>query len=188
MPNRKLRVLFMVEQCNPRWASVPLVAYNLYRELRKRAEVTLVTHARNRQGLEPLQGNHRIDYIPESRAVRGYYRIVSGLTSRGGVNWPLQHALTYPVYAEFNRAVFRRYAKKVSSGEYDVVHALTPMIPRYPVKMVDACTRTAFVLGPVNGGVPFPEGFQDVARKESAAFNFLRMFTRMIPGYSTTYN
>ena len=183
MPN----VLLIMEQCNPEWASVPLVGYNFYHGLRKRANITLVTHERNRDALEKIRENHTIDYIHESHHLKQYYSIISRITSRGGVNWPLQHALSYPIYGEFNRKVFQQYAPRVTHREYDLVHAMTPILPRYPVKITEACTNVPFLLGPVNGGVPFPEGFTDVAKKEFAQFNFLRIFSRMLPGYSKTY-
>ncbi len=61
-------------------------------------------------------------------------------------------------------------------------------MPRYPVKAVKVCKRTPFVIGPVNGGVPFPKGFQSVARQEFSNLNFLRAIGRLIiPGYRETY-
>jgi glycosyltransferase involved in cell wall biosynthesis len=134
-----------------------------------------------------VREGHRIVYVTESAALKRYYAGVHALTSKGGVNWPLQHALSYPVYGEFNRKVYARFAGPVRRKVYDVVHAMTPILPRYPVKLVSACSDVPFLLGPVNGGVPFPEGFQEVARKEFARFNFLRAFTRLLPGYARTY-
>ena len=185
--NDAMKVLLVMEQCNQEWASVPLVGYNFYGEIRKRVRVTLVTHERNKAALEKVREGHEIDYIPESGSLKTYYRFVSQLTSRGGVNWPLQHALSYPIYGGFNRQVYQRYARRVTRKEYDLVHAMTPILPRYPVKLINACHDVPFLLGPVNGGVPFPEGFKDVARKEFARFNFLRIFSRMLPGYANTY-
>ncbi len=104
------------------------------------------------------------------------------------MNWPIYHLLAYPVYAEFNHKVYQRFKTEILAGEYDVVHALTPMMPRYPVKAIQACKNTPFLLGPVNGGVPFPKGFQEKAREEFAYFNFLRALGRfLIPGYVQTY-
>jgi hypothetical protein len=61
------------------------------------------------------------------------------------------------------------------------------MIPRYPVKAVKACRQTPFLLGPVNGGVPFPPGFQEVVRQKFGYLNFLRPVGRaLVPGYVET--
>jgi len=187
MKNEKMKILMVVEQCNPEWASVPLLSYNFYHETRKRAQVTLVTHERNQSALEKVRDNHPIDYIRESSLLKRYYSLIRLVTERGAVNWPLQHALSYPIYAEFNHRVSQKYGPLIRSGEYDMVHVMTPVLPRYPVKIIEHCKNTPFLLGPVNGGVPFPPGFDTVARKEFARFNFLRMFTRLIPGYTKTY-
>ena len=187
MQNEPIKVLMVIEQCNPEWASVPLLAYNFYHEIRKRVQVTLVTHERNQSALEKVRRNHTIDYIQESTLLKRYYRLIKHITDRGAVNWPLQHALSYPIYAEFNHRVSQKYGPAIRSGEYDLVHVMTPILPRYPVKLINHCKKTPFLLGPVNGGVPFPSGFDTVARKEFARFNFLRMFTQLIPGYKQTY-
>ncbi|MEO0867202.1 MAG: glycosyltransferase family 4 protein, partial [Cyanobacteria bacterium J06642_11] len=101
----------------------------------------------------------------------------------------LRNALTYPVYWGFNREVNRRLESSMDRGEYDLVHSITPMMPRYPVKTVKACKETPFILGPVNGGVPFPDGFKELGRREYSYLNFLRAVGRaIIPGYHETYN
>jgi len=181
------RVLLIIEQCNPEWASVPLVGYEFFNGISALADVTLATHQRNREALEKVRGQRRIIYIQESAASAAFYRQVARISSRGGINWPLHHALSYPLYAEFNRGVYQALAPAVRRGDFDLVHALTPMIPRYPYKIIRACGNTPFLLGPVNGGVPFPANFREVAWKEFAHYNFLRLFTHLIPGYAATY-
>lgn len=184
----KRKVLMIVEQCNPLWASVPLVGFRFYDEISKLVDVTLITHERNRVAFEGLPGVRKIHYIKESNFLTKYYQLADKLASRGSINWPLYHLLTYPVYGSFNRQVYKQFAAEVRAGKYEVVHAMTPMMPRYPVKMVAACQSVPFVLGPVNGGVPFPKGFEATARKEFAHFNFLRAVGRLlIPGYRQTY-
>ncbi len=186
---RKLKVLLVVEQCNPERASVPLVAYRFYEGISAFVDATLATHGRNEPALCKLPLAGEVTYIRESTLAGRYYRAVTRLTKRGRINWPLQNALAYPIYAEFDRQVYKRFGAAVAAGEYDLVHALTPMLPRYPVGIHRACRQqTPFLLGPVNGGVPFPPGFQKVARQESAQFNFLRAVGRyLIPGYRETY-
>lgn len=181
------RVLLVAEQVNPDWTSVPLVAYRLYEALRRVAEVHLVTHARNRQALEAVRQGHAITYIEEGPLARAASTLADRLANRGGTNWPLLHALSYPVYAAFNAAVRRRFAARVRAGEFDTIHAVTPILPRYPSALALVRRAAPFVLGPVNGGIPFPPGFAAVGRREFARFNALRVLGRFIPGYRATY-
>ena len=186
MRSPRLKVLLIIEQCNPEWPSVPLEGFRYYEAIRSLADVTLVTHDRNRQAL--LRAGAGAVFIPESAAIAQYFRIVGSLAVRGGrVNWPVLYALGYPVYAEFNHRVYRMFRDPVLRGNYDVVHAFSPILPRYPVKLIEACRDTPFLLGPVNGGLPFPPAFGEIAHREFSRFNFLRVFSRMIPGYRTTY-
>ncbi len=182
-----LRLLLVMEQCNPDWPSVPLVAFNLFDHLRKLTDVTLVTHARNEAALRARCPDSSIDFIPESKASARWFRLVHRLTSKGGTNWPLQHALSYPIYEEFNRQVYQRYREPVESGQFDAVIGATPILPRYPYSIAKACRDVPFILGPVNGGLPFPRGFEKIASREFAGFNFLRHIGRLIPGYVDTY-
>jgi glycosyltransferase involved in cell wall biosynthesis len=188
-PYQAIKVLLIVPECNPEWSSVPLEGYQLYRELNEIVDVTLVTHARNEEALRRVHSDRRIVYIPESQFIKTYYRLAARLsTVNNRTIWPLYNTLTYPIYAEFNQTVYSHFSQAILQGKYDLVHALTPMMPRYPVKVVQVCGKTPFVLGPVNGGVPFPPGFQQVAWQEFSYFNFLRAVGRyLIPGYRVTY-
>jgi glycosyltransferase involved in cell wall biosynthesis len=93
------------------------------------------------------------------------------------------------MYEKFDQQVSQKLPEKILNGDYDIVHAITQIMPRYPCKVVSVCQPTPFILGPVNGGIPFPPGFQETARQECAQFNFLRAVGRaLIPGYVETYN
>lgn len=188
MNTKKKKALLIIEQCNPDWSSVPLEGYNYYNGISQLCNVTLVTHIRNKEALQKRPEHQDIIYIEESQFSKVYHKIIATLTSIGRKNWPLYIALSYPIYEEFNRQVYQQFKDKIIGKEYDVVHMITPMMPRYPSKMVKVCQDTPFILGPVNGGVPFPPGFQKVARQEFAYFNFLRAVGRnLIPGYVETY-
>jgi glycosyltransferase involved in cell wall biosynthesis len=183
------RVLLIIESCNPDWASVPLVGYNFYKVISDIADVTLVTHSRNKSALLKRHPVSKIHFVEPGFWEGFYYKVVAILsTYKGRVVWPLRHALLFPLYFFFDRAVYRALKIKVESGEFDIVHALTPMMPRYPVSIIRGCRNVPFVLGPVNGGVPFPEAFRALGRKEFAYLNFLRAFgARLIPNYRHTY-
>ena len=189
MNTKKLKVLLIIEQCNPEMASVPLEGYKYFQAINKLVDATLVTHGRNKKALEKLNQYNNIFYIEESEFTTKYYPLIERLTLRNRLNWPLATALAYPIYAEFDRQVYQQFQKPIQRGDYDLVHAFTPIMPRYPVKALKACRQTPFLLGPVNGGVPFPPGFQEVARQEFSYLNFLRAVGRaLVPGYVETYN
>ncbi|MEQ8384229.1 MAG: glycosyltransferase family 4 protein [Coleofasciculus sp. A1-SPW-01] len=182
----QIKVLLLIEQCNPAWQSVPLEGYKYFQEISKLVDVTLVTHDRNKEYLK--FDNTEIVCIEEMHLFKAYYSLVEGLVYKHKVNWPLYNSLTYPIYAEFNHKVYHKFKSKILNGDYDIVHAITPMIPRYPYKIVKACHSTPFLLGPVNGGITFPPGFREKAREEFAYLNFLRAIGRfLIPGYRETY-
>lgn len=188
MSAERIKVLLLIEQCNPDLPSVPSVGYQYFRTICERVDATLITHERNRDALERVAPDQQIFYISESHLMRRYYDLISRLTIiNGRVNWPLHNALAYLLYEEFNRRVYRLFQSDVRRRKYDIVHAITPIMPRYPVKLAQACEKTPFILGPVNGGVPFPKGFGAIARREFSYFNFLRDLGLLIPGYRKTY-
>ncbi|ASC71576.1 Glycosyltransferase type 1 [Halomicronema hongdechloris C2206] len=189
MGNKKLRILLIIEQCNPEWTSVPLQGYYFYISIRNLFNTTLVTHERNKPALEKVHSDRDIVYIYESNFTKWYYKHAESLSKiKGKIIWPLYNTLTYPIYAEFNHLVYKKFKTSVLKRDYDIVHVVTPMMPRYPAKIIKACKNIPFIIGPVNGGVPYPKGFQEIARKEFAGFNFLRLIGRwLIPGYRETY-
>ncbi|MGE8942933.1 glycosyltransferase family 4 protein [Leptospira interrogans] len=185
----RIRVLLIIEQCNPDWPSVPLVGYKFYLHLKKYTDVTLVTHERNEQAIKRRHPNDKIIIIRQSRLASVWHRIATRIsTFRQRTVWSMYHTLTYPIYAEFDRRVLRRLGPCVVAKDYDVVHVITPMLPRYPYGIHRSCGSTPFVIGPVNGGVPYPKGFESVARSEYAFLNNLRRVGRWaIPEYRKTY-
>jgi len=187
MKNR-IKALLIIEQCNPAWQSVPLEGYKYFREISKLVDATLVTHDRNEKHIKQISAHNNVIYIREFEGLKSYYRLVENLVCKTKVNWPLYNSLTYPIYAEFNSKVYRQFKVKILNGDYDIVHTITPMIPRYPYKIVKACKHTPFLLGPVNGGIPFPPGFREKAKEEFAYLNGLKVIGRfLIPGYRETY-
>ncbi|WP_226668467.1 glycosyltransferase family 4 protein [Microbulbifer aggregans] len=184
-----MKALLVIESCNPEFSSVPLVGYYFYEQTSKFCDVTLVTHCRNREALEKIRGEREIIYITPGAFENFYYRAIVKLsTLRGQVIWPLRHALQFPIYHFFDKAVVSLFRHRIKNREFDIVHAMTPMMPRYPYNISKYCNDIPFLMGPVNGGVPFPDAFKKTGRKEFSALYFLRSIGRwLIPGYHATY-
>jgi glycosyltransferase involved in cell wall biosynthesis len=185
---KRLKILLVIEACNPEFASVPLEGFRYYDALSKLADVTLITHSRNKGPLEKVRGDREIIYLQESQAMINLHRYIIDPLSKVAVIWQLYHILGYPIYEEFNQNAFKAAQACLAAGEYDLVHAITPMEPRYPFKVTELANQLPVLVGPVNGGVPFPPGFAKVALKEFAFLNFLRVLGRYLtPGYAATY-
>jgi glycosyltransferase involved in cell wall biosynthesis len=187
--SKRAKVLLVIESCNPDWASVPLVGYHFYQAIARFADVKLVTHARNKPALVKRHPEADIEFIEPGAWESRYYRFVHRCSHIGSRTiWPIYHALFYPIYYFFNRAVQAKYNDALLQGKFDLLHVITPMMPRYPVAISKACLTTPFILGPVNGGIPFPEAFANRGRREFSQLNFLRTIGRyLIPDYRNTY-
>jgi hypothetical protein len=109
-----MKVLLMIEQCNPEASSGPLVGYNYFYHINQLVETHLVTHERNQKSLSKLIPQENITYIPESQFSKIYYRmIVSTLSYGGHINWPLFDILSFPIYEEFNRRVYKKFEQSI---------------------------------------------------------------------------
>jgi hypothetical protein len=78
MAHKKIKVLMVVEQCNPTFPSVPFVAYNLFKEIDRIVDVTLVTHERNRDAFETKTDHKKVIYISQGEFNTKYYNFVEG--------------------------------------------------------------------------------------------------------------
>lgn len=175
-----MRILFICEECHPDLPSVPLLGYHFYRTLKTMADVTLVTHGRNEAALKALFPHDPIHFIHEN-VISTYWAKIFHTRF-----WPLQHLLYFPIYEEFNQKTALEFWDKMD--DYDLVYAFSPIIPRYPYKIAKYCQKTPFLLGPVNGGLPFPSDYEEIKKAEGGSLNFLKKFNRLVPGYTATYH
>ena len=89
---------------------------------------------------------------------------------RGGTSlgWTIHSALSTLAYPIFEYKVWQRFGARLKSGEFDVVHRITPLSPTTPCYLAKKLARLGvpLILGPLNGGIPWPPGFNQVRRAE----------------------
>lgn len=186
---RRPRVLVIAELANPDWESVPLVGWSHWRALSKVVDGHLVTQIRNEENIlkagEPRERFTALDSTPVERQVDRIGRVLRG---SGGGGLTTMTALSALSYYYFEDLLWRKFGKRIAAGEWDIVHRLTPLSPTTPSLLAAKCRKhgVPFVLGPLNGGVPWPKGFGHALRAEREWLTYVRGAYKLMPGYAGT--
>ncbi len=153
----RLKVLIVAPNANSIFggeAFLPLMYFTLL--CGRGHSARLITHDRNRPSLTESfpQLIDRIDFVEDTLAHR--------LTLSFGLRLParLRDVLTGPgmtTMTEFAQAkIIRRH---VAAGEVDVIHQPIPVSPKQPSLVYGF--GVPVVIGPMNGGMNFPKGYED---------------------------
>jgi glycosyltransferase involved in cell wall biosynthesis len=186
----RIRALVLAETSNPDWVSVPLVGWSHGRALSRRADVHVVTQVRNREGFLGAGCKEGEDFTSiDNEAVAGpTWKLASLLSGGAGKGFTTLMAFSLPPYYAFEQLVWRRFGARIAAGEWDVVHRLTPLSPTIPSILASRLRRVGvpFVVGPLNGGTPWPKMFDGLRRRESEWLSYVRGAYRLAPGYRAT--
>ncbi len=187
--NRRLKVLLIAESCNPKMISVPLVGFSQAKALAELADTHVVTHWRNGEDLRSVGWREGIDFstVDAEKPAKIAWWLGEKIAGRGK-GWTLQTALFVPTYYYFEHLVWKAFGARLAAGEFDIVHRLTPLSPTAPSTLAAKCKSVGvpFILGPLNGGVPWPRQFDAARRKEKEWLSYVRGAYQLMPAYRST--
>jgi glycosyltransferase involved in cell wall biosynthesis len=159
---------------------LPLKYFELLNERGHHAR--LITHARSREGLlkEFTHLRDRIDFIEDSAADRLVWSIGSRLPDR--MRDILAGAALTVLTERAQAKLIRGYVRR---GEVDVIHQPIPVSPKQPSAVYGF--GVPVVIGPMNGGMRYPKGYEDhespLAARAVAWGRFIATaMNRIVPG------
>lgn len=184
-----MRVLLVAESANPERVSVPLVGWAHCRALLDVVDGHIATQVRNaeafaRAGLGPAQ----FTPIDSEAVARPFHRLETLLRGGKDKGWTSVVAIRALSNYYFEHLVWRRFREDIAGGRFDVVHRVIPVSPTIPSTLAQRCARSGvpFVIGPLNGGLPWPPAFNGARRREREWLSYLRSAYKLLPGYAQT--
>lgn len=184
------RVLLLAEAANPEWASVPLEGWSLSQALGKHVDAHIATHVRNRDAFARagLVEGRDFTAIDNEYIAAPLYRLSTLLRGGAGVGWTTVMAFSSIAYYAFEYEVWRRFRSRIRNREFDLVHRITPISPTSQSLIAKRLFKSGipFVVGPLNGGVPWPKGFITRQHAEKEWLAHVRAAYKVMPYYNAT--
>ena len=183
-----LRILLLAPSSNPDRTHGALIGYSHGEALAQRHAVTLVIHRDNEEAVRRKQASfYAIEVVSLPWLDRIHAWCFRWIFRNNFASQALT-AFNYFFCLAFEWRAWRQTRARIMAGDFDVVLRLLPVSSVLPSAFSFFLRRgpIPFVIGPINGGLPWPTGFRQ-ANKQKEWISNLRGFYRMLPFGRSTY-
>ncbi len=184
----RLRILLLAPDSNPEGVSIPFVTYSHAAALAHLHDVAIVVGSASEDRVRRAGAPFRCVEVVRMPALQrmqdwGFRHIFKSNFDSQAVT-----AFGYPFSLAFEWYAWRQLKHRIFAGEFDVVLRLVPMTPSLPSPFAFFLRKgpIPFVVGPLNGGLPWPRGFSQLENQKQWISN-LRNLYRYLPFARSTY-
>jgi glycosyltransferase involved in cell wall biosynthesis len=183
-----LRILLLAPGSNPDGITGPLIGYSHGEALARLHAVTLVIRRDNEAAVRRKQSPFRAIEVISLPWFDRIYAWCFRWIFRNNYRSQVLTAFNYLFCLAFEWRAWRQTRTRIMAGDFDVVLRLLPISSVLPSPFAFFLRRgpVPFVIGPINGGLPWPPGFSQ-ADKQKEWISNLRSFYRFLPFGRSTY-
>ena len=183
-----LRILLLAPAANPESISTSLVTYSHAEALSRLHDVTLVTGFADVEKIRRADAPFRQIVLVPLDWLYSFHAWCVRRIFRNNYGSHLLTAIHYPFQVLFEWKAWRQLKPRIMAGEFDVVLRIAPIVSVAPSPFAFFLRNgpIPFVIGPINGGLPWPGGFSQAARERQLVTG-LRDFYWYLPFSRSTY-
>jgi len=183
----RLRILLLAPDASPESICGPLIGYSQAIALARLHDVTIVVRSSREEALRRRQGPlHSVEVIRLPWLERIYAWSLRWIFKYNYNSHYLQ-AFVYPFCIAFEWQAWRQMRARIMAREFDIVLRLLPVVSVIPSPFAFFLRSgpVPFVIGPINGGLPWPRGFSQLERQKQWITG-LRYLYRFLPFAQST--
>jgi glycosyltransferase involved in cell wall biosynthesis len=184
----RLRILVLAPDCNPDSICGPLLSYSQAEALARLHDVTVAVRSPTEEAVRRANAPFQAIEVIQLPWLERVYAFCLRRLFKYDYRSQWLTAFGYPFSVAFEWRVWRQFRAGFRAGRFDVVLRLLPVSTVLPSPMAFLLRNSTarFVIGPINGGLPWPEGFSQ-ADNQKQWISGLRNLYKFLPFARSTY-
>jgi glycosyltransferase involved in cell wall biosynthesis len=184
----RIRILVLAPSCDPQAISIAYVAYSHAAALAELHDVTLVIGSPVEEHVRSAMAPFRAIEVVRMPLLERIHAWSLRNIFKYNFDTQVLTAFDYPFSLAFEWRAWRQLRHRISAGEFDVVLRILPLTAVLPSAFAFLLRKgpIPFVIGPINGGLPWPPGFTQLNKQKEWISN-LRNLYRYLPFARSTY-